>query len=250
MHRLWIKAPLLLLLLDCKTTPDRDSTPQDSRTIVNLTAIPAAHVQFLGVLTLGQGSLIVFGSETDSLFVRSVVSTQTQAEASRVQVETIDKPDSLFVTTRPTSTASVDLQVEAPEKLRLHLTDEGRDVIVRNIENQVDAFRTGRGSLDIDDVEGPLTIQDGTGPIKIHDARGPLVINDEGGGIQINDVKNSVRIETGGGDVTIEQVRADVSVFAGPGNLTVRDVVGKVSYRKTGSGRVTIERVTGAVEKL
>jgi len=63
-------------------------------------------------------------------------------------------------------------------------------------------------------------------------------------------VKNSVRIETGGGDVTIEQIRADVSVFAGPGNLTVRDVVGKVSDRKTGSGRVTIERVTGAVEKL
>ena len=214
------------------------------------TAVDATGASVLGLLTSGRGNLVVIGQETDSLHVNYAVSTPSRDGLFRNQVETIDKEDSLFVTIRPATNATIDLQVQTPERLRLLLTDEGRDVIVRNIENRVDVARRGGGLLDLEDIEGPLTIDDGTGAIRIRDVRGPIVIDDAGGDIAIHDVKNSVRIDTQSGDLTIEQAGADVTVTAGPGDLTIRDVSGKVAYRKIGTGRVTVERVAGGVERL
>lgn len=214
------------------------------------TSVFAGNARILGLLTSGQGNLLVLGNESDSLSVRYAVSTETRAGLFRNQVETIDKGDSLYVTIRPTASSSIDLQIESPEKLAVHLTDEGRDVIFRNIENRVAVFRHGAGSLNFDDIEGPLTIQDGTGPIRIHDVRGPIVIYDETGEIRVREVDNSLRIESRAGDVTIEEVGGDVSVIAGRGRLTVRDVKGNLSYKKSGTGGVSIEGIAGQVEEL
>lgn len=214
-------------------------------------SIDASRATVLALLTSGRGSLIVFGSETDSLAVRYAVSSPTRAGLFRNQVETIDKDDSLLVAIRPTPGSTIDLQIEMPERLTVDLRDEGRDVIFRNVENRVDVFQHTSGSLNFDDIEGPLTISDGVGPIRIHDVRGPILISDQGGGIRIQDVKNTVHIEArGSGDLLIENVGGDVSVTAGAGRLTVRDVAGALRYRKTGPGEVAIERVSGAVERL
>ena len=217
---------------------------------IQTTSVPAAGARILGLLTSGQGSLVVYGSETDSLSVRYAVSAETRAGLFRNQVETIEKDDSLFVTIRPIATSSIDLQVEMPEGLAVNLRDEGRNVVLRNTENRVDVFLHAGGSLDFDDIDGPLQIQDGTGPIRIHDVRGPIVIDDKGGGIVVRQVTNSIRIGAGPGDITIEHVSRDVHVTMGPGRLTIRQVEGNVAYRKTGSGEVTIESVKGTVERL
>lgn len=237
----------LVSALACATTPPGGEGETFKQ--IQSTSLPARHVHFLGLLTSGQGNLVLTGMETDSLTVSYLVSAANRAGLFPNQVETIDKSDSLLVTIRPAKGSSVDLQVQMPEKLAVELHDEQRAVRFQNIENRVEVLLHGTGSLDFDDIEGPLTIQDGTGSIKIHDTRGPLRIVDQGGGITIDEVKNSVTIEAQAGDIVITNVNKDVNVTAGPGSLTIRGVAGKVSYKKTGTGQVTIENVTGGVEK-
>jgi hypothetical protein len=217
---------------------------------IETASVPAVDVRYVGILTNGGGSLLLAGGERDSVFVRYALSAQNKAALFRNQVETIDKEDSIFVAIRPSTGTTIDLQVEMPERVTLGLRDEARDVLVRNIESRVEVAMHAGGSLDFDDIEGPLTILDGGGPIRIHDVRGPIVIRDEGGSVRIREVKNSVRIESRGGDVTLESVGSNVTVSAGPGELTIRGVQGTVSYRKTGPGKVTIEDVTGGVERM
>jgi hypothetical protein len=215
---------------------------------VRASAIPVDRARVLGILTSGSGNLIVRGTDSDSLSVLYSRSASGRACYSP-PIETIDKADSLFVTIDDTTTSPIDLQIGMPEDLTLDLRDAARDIIVRNVENRVDVFLHARGSLDFDDIEGPLTIEDGVGPIRIHDVRGPIVIRDDGGGITITEVKNTVNVETGGGDVTITNTGADVELVMGAGRLVVRDVGGSLRYRKTGPGEITITNVTGGVTR-
>jgi hypothetical protein len=218
---------------------------------LQVASIPAHNARILGLLTNGVGSLVVVGDEGDSLSVRYSVSADSRAGLFRNQVETIDKGDSVFVTIRPAQVVRVDLQVEMPEKLSVGLRDDQRQVVFRNVENRIDVFaHPGGGSLDFDDVEGSLTVKDGPGPIRIHDVRGPILIVDEGGGIRIDEVTNTVSIDARSGSLSIQRVGGDVNVTAGDGDLTIRDVTGRVSYKKTGRGKVTIEAIAGGVEKL
>jgi hypothetical protein len=221
-----------------------------SVTAIQSTGMLAANMKHVGVLTEGEGSLLLSGSDTDSLVVRYALNARTRSALFRNQVETIDKGDTAFVTIRPTPGTSIDLQVEMPEHVSLSLRDEARDVLVRNMENRVDVALHAGGSLELDDIEGQLVILDGGGPIRVHDVRGPIEIRDESGRITIREVANSVTIDSRVGDVAIESVRGDVTLSVGPGDLTVRDVTGKLSYRKIGPGKVTIENVAGGVEKL
>jgi hypothetical protein len=235
------------ILLGCASASGRGERFEQ----IQVASLPAVDAKTLGVLTSGRGSLLIFGSNSDSLTVRYAVSTQSRAGLFRNQVETIDKGDSLLVAIRPTAGSAIDLQVEAPEQVAVQLVDdEGRQVVVRNLENRVDVIRHRDGSLDLDDIDGPLVIQDGAGSIRVHDVRGPIVIRDDGGDVVIEGVTNSVVMESRQGDVRIEGVGQDVRLELGRGELVVRDVAGKLSYRKTGPGRVTIERVVGGVEKL
>lgn len=217
---------------------------------IQVASVQAIDVKVLVLLMTGRGSLIIRGGETDSLTVRSAVSTATAAGRYRVPVETVDKGDSLLVTTSPSAAIRIDLQMDAPEDLAVNLMDEGRDVILRNVENRVDVVRHLGGSLDLEDIEGPLAINDGPGPIRVHDVRGPIAINDGGGEVSVSEVQNSLRIESRGGDVTVENVEGDVIIRAGPGRLTVRSVGGRLSYRKAGAGQVRIEGIAGGVQKL
>ena len=214
----------------------------DPVTWIEAASIDAQQAQVLGILTSGAGDLLVRGEETDSLTIQYVASAGTINERFENPVETIDKEDSVFVTVRPGTDVSIDLNLIAPEKMIVGLRDEGRNVIFRNVENRVDVFLHTGGSLDLEDIEGPLTIADRAG-------RGPIVIRDDGGGITIDDVKNSVKIETGDGDVAVVNAGANVELVMGAGRLVLREIAGNVTYRKTGGGEVIVEGVTGSVQR-
>jgi hypothetical protein len=214
------------------------------------TAAPAVNARHVGVLTVGKGRLLLTGSDTDSVLVHYAVKARSRNDLFASPVQIIEKGDTLLVTIEPLPDASLDLQVEMPEHVTLALRDEARDVTVRNIENRVEVALHSGGALELDDIEGPLTILDGGGPIRVHDVHGPIDIRDEGGPITIQEVANGVSIDSKIGDITLEKVRGDVRLSMGAGNLTVRGVTGKLSYRKTGAGKVTVQDVAGGVEKL
>ncbi|MFN2431411.1 MAG: hypothetical protein ABR599_01060 [Gemmatimonadota bacterium] len=244
------RSPLLALLLVLAACAPRQGRDSAGGTQVNRSSVRAGDARVLQILTTGTGTLLVRGEETDSLSVEYVATSPTRAASYRVPVETIDKPDTLIVTIHASTVSHIDLHLTMPERMTVGLRDEARDVTFRNVENRVDVHLHPRGSLDFDDIEGPLQIVDGVGPIRVRDVRGPVVIQDEGGGISVVEVKNSVRIETRRGDVTLHQVGGDVNVVMGTGDLVVREVGGKLTYRKSGPGQVTIEEVAGAVERL
>ncbi len=222
----------------------------ESYAAIQSTAAPAADARYVGVLTVGEGRLLLMGSDTDSVLVHYAVNARSREDRFASPVEIIEKGDTLLVTIHPLPDASLDLQVEMPEHVTLALRDQARDVTVRNIDNRVEVALHSGGSLELDDIEGPLTILDGGGPIRVHDVRGPIDIRDEGGPITIHEVANGLSIDSQVGDITLESVRGNVRLSMGAGNLTVREVTGKLSYRKTGAGKVTIQDVAGGVEKL
>ena len=218
-----------------------------TKAFVTSTSLPASQIEHVAVVTEGKGSLLLQGGDADTLEVSYV---QSGPELLQNQVETIDKGDTMVVGIHPTKGSSIDLRVSMPERVTLALEDEAREVVVNNIENRVDVLMHAGGSLQFDDIEGPLTIVDGGGPIRLHDVRGPIEIRDESGLVDIHEVTNSVKIESQRGDVTLDNVGGDVTLTVGPGDLSVTNVTGKLAYRKTGSGRVRIENVAGGVEKL
>jgi hypothetical protein len=222
----------------------------ESFAAIQSTAAPAASARYVGVLTVGEGRLQLTGSDTDSVLVHYAVNARSRNDLFASPVQIIEKGDTLLVTIEPLPNASLDLQVEMPEHVTLALRDQARDVTVRGIDSRVEVALHSGGSLEFDDIEGPLTILDGGGPIRVHDVRGPIDIRDEGGPITIHKVANGVSIDSKIGDITLESVRGDVRLSMGAGNLTVHGVTGKLSYRKAGAGKVTIEDVTGGVEKL
>jgi hypothetical protein len=236
-----------LLTSGCASAPAGEG---ESFAAVQSTGASAENVKHVGVLTVGKGSLLLTGGDKDSVLVRYAVSSRSRSALFRNQVETIDKGDTMLVTIRPTAGTSIDLQVEMPEHVTLSLRDEARAVTVHNIGNRVEVALHSGGSLDFDEIEDAITVLDGGGPIRIHDVRGPIEIRDESGTIAIRKVTDSVKIDSRVGDVSLEEVGGDVTISAGPGDLTVRGVKGKLSYRKIGTGKVTIEDVAGGVEKL
>jgi hypothetical protein len=237
----------VIAIWSCATAERKD--PGDA-TLVQSVSLSAAGIQHVGVLTEDKGSLVLEGGDKDSLIVSYVLNARNPRGIFPNQVETIDKGDTMVVGIHPTPGTSIDLRVTMPERVTLLIQDQARDVIVNNIENRVDVLMHAGGSLEFDDVEGPLSIADGGGPIRLHHVRGPIEIRDESGRIDIREVSNNVTIDSRVGDVALEKVGGDVTLSVGAGDLTVRDVTGKLIYRKVGPGKVTIENVAGGVEKL
>ncbi|HEY5609856.1 MAG TPA: hypothetical protein VIL97_01510 [Thermoanaerobaculia bacterium] len=162
--------------------------------------------------------------------------------------------------------ARLDLTVELPDRLPIHISDGSGSMDVENVASvriedgsgDIDVqhvtgnvfIADGSGSIEVEDVGGDVKITDGSGEIVIDRVRGSVEIPADGSGsIEISDVGGSVNIGTdGSGSIDIEKVRHDVTIGNdGSGSISVADVTGDFTVRNDGSGGIHIERVTGHV---
>jgi len=122
---------------------------------------------------------------------------------------------------------AVDLEVSVPHGLRMFIDD-------------------GSGSIQIEDVQSDVEIDDGSGFIKVSGARS-VVIDDGSGPVEVFDVVEDVEVDDGSGDIRIRSVGGTVTIDDGSGEIDVRDVEKDLDIIDAGSGSVRIANVRGTV---
>lgn len=141
---------------------------------------------------------------------------------------------------------SLDLTVEVPASLPVHVTDSSGDVtidrarVVRVTDSSGDIEARGLpADIDIDDSSGDIRVENSAGRVKVVDSSGDIVVrgarevliqSDSSGDIVIDKIAGSVRIESdSSGDVAIDGVGGNVDVLSdSTGDVRVSAVKGSV----------------------
>lgn len=136
--------------------------------------------------------------------------------------------------------------------IRIGRPDEGR--LFRNISITYDVTvpprtkveaRTGSGSVDVGDLEGPVEAHSGSGSIVIGRVAGPVVAKTGSGGIDVRGAA-SLEAHAGSGSIKATGVGGAVTAHSGSGGVRV-DHVGRGDLDvSSSSGSVTVTGVDGA----
>lgn len=158
------------------------------------------------------GDVSVRTEERDDIHVRVVKHTGSEKAFDWVTLKTTRNGDTLsFVVDRDYKssmfgrTPRLNLELVVPKSLQLDKVD------------------TGPGSVDIDDVRGPLTVTTGSGSARISGVRGDLVTDVGSGDCTVKNIDGTVTATAGSGDLSarFDTLEGDVSLETGSGDITV-----------------------------
>ncbi len=140
-----------------------------------------------------------------------------------VRIEVVDDGSPSFFRKR----ASVEITVRVPEFCTLDL-------------------KTVDGSIEVEDMKGPVTVSAVDGDIEIGPADSQINAGTTDGNIEIADVKGSITARAVDGDIDIRNTQGTVNADAVDGNIDIRHSTGEVSASTT-DGDIEIRNTQGAV---
>ena len=140
-----------------------------------------------------------------------------------VRIEVVDDGSPSFFRER----ASVEITVRVPEFCTLDL-------------------KTVDGSIEVEDMKGPVTVSAVDGDIEIGPADSQINAGTTDGNIEIADVKGSITARAVDGDIDIRNTQGTVNADAVDGNIDIRHSTGEVSASTT-DGDIEIRNTQGAV---
>jgi hypothetical protein len=108
--------------------------------------------------------------------------------------------------------------------------------------------RTGGGSIEIEELGGPVRARTSGGSIELEGARGPVDLRTSGGSIEAYEVVGDLSVRTSGGSVEISEVKGSVEARTSGGSIEVHDVEGRV-YAVTSGGPIEV-RFSGIAEGI
>lgn len=160
----------------------------------------------------------------------------------------------------------INLTVELPMEMALKVDDGSGELNIANINGDIE-IDDGSGAIILSEITGTLDVKDGSGNFSLSNLTGPLTLDDGSGSINIQNVVGDVQIDDGSGAIFIEQVSGKVFVEDGSGAMTISNVKGHVTLDdgsggillshladgvtilNEGSGGLTMNDVSGKVEK-
>jgi DUF4097 and DUF4098 domain-containing protein YvlB len=107
----------------------------------------------------------------------------------------------------------------------------------------IDSLNTGRGAIEISDIEGPVNVATRSGEIKITNV-GPVSAHTNNGEIEVRAVSGEARVQTNSGDVTVSNVSGNVGIQTSNGTVRVSHT-GQLNVH-TSSGDITAESINGS----
>jgi DUF4097 and DUF4098 domain-containing protein YvlB len=160
-----------------------------------------------------------------------------------------DEPDLKVVVTKRIYRHSQDEANRLAEdaRVRFELSDEGAARL--EIERDRDRGARGALETDLElwiPRNTPLTLTNGRGAIQVSDLRAPLGLATAYDSIEVNDVEGRVTVDGRHGPIRLEGVVGDVEARNRFGDLTVKDLAGSL-LAETASGSISVERITGTV---
>lgn len=137
--------------------------------------------------------------------------------------------------------AWADLVVEVPAGRSLSLNVAAGDVELDGVDGRI-SVDTGSGQVTATDMRGALSIDTGSGGVRVTGMGGDLLVDTGSGSVVVRDVAGrDVTVDTGSGRVTGSGIRADaLRVDTGSGSIELDDVTSADVVLDTGSGSVDI----------
>ena len=142
--------------------------------------------------------------------------------------------------------ASLDLQVQVPAGLPVHVTDSSGDVTLDGV--RVVRLQDSSGDIVARRLLADIEIDDSSGDLRIEDAAGDVRVSDSSGDVVIRGARSVHIPRDSSGDIVIERVAGNVLIDQdSSGDIVIAGVGGNVDLRQDGSGQVRVTNVTGTV---
>ena len=142
---------------------------------------------------------------------------------NNVHIRVVDNDESIFFRNRVT----VEMNVRVPVSCTLDLT-------------------TVDGTIEIEEVMGPVTARTVDGNIEIRTAEGLVDASTTDGNVEIEEVTGSVTAHAVDGDIEIDSTRGQVMAGTTDGDIDIRNTLGTVAAKSV-DGDIDIRHVTGDV---
>lgn len=224
---------LALIALAAAIPADPASAQSCSFTAERSATLPASGLQ-LARIGARAGSLRIEGrAGLTEIRVRGTAcaSSRELLEGIRLETRRVGNEGEVRVEmTELNGTSSVsralDLVIEVPETLGLHVSDSSGDLEIRRV--------------------GGLTLEDSSGEVLIADVRGSLDLTDSSGNVEVDGVRGDVRLRDSSGDLDVRNVTGAVLVENdSSGDIDLADVGGDVEVANDSSGDIEVARVRG-----
>jgi len=142
--------------------------------------------------------------------------------------------------------ASLDLQVQVPTGLPVHVTDSSGDLTLDGV--RVVRLQDSSGDIVARRLLADIEIDDSSGDLRIEDAAGDVRVSDSSGDVVIRGARSVHIPRDSSGDIVIERVAGNVLIDQdSSGDIVIAGVGGNVELRQDGSGQVRVTNVTGTV---
>lgn len=142
--------------------------------------------------------------------------------------------------------ASLDLQVQVPTDLPVHVTDSSGDITLDGV--RVVRLQDSSGDIVARRLLADIEIDDSSGDLRIEDTAGAVRINDSSGDIVVRGAASVHIPQDSSGDISIDRVSGNVLIDQdSSGDIVIAGVGGNVELRQDGSGQVRVTDVKGTV---
>jgi hypothetical protein len=203
------------------------------------------------------GDLEVRGGSGSEARIRGTVCASKAEWLEKATIETgggrnaeiaVDLPETSGWSITGSSYAYIDLEVEVPRGIAVHVDDSSGDADISGLASL--SVSDSSGDVEISDIKGDVSVKDSSGDIEVERVGGDLlIVNDSSGDVEVSGVDGSVRVEVdSSGDLEFTDVGKDVWVERdSSGDIDARDVGGSFTVDRDGSGEIRYSRVTGKV---
>ena len=162
----------------------------------------------------------------------------------------------------------VDFDVSVPRNYELDINTGAGNIQVEDIEGRVSLVSSGGnisagrvggpsaagarletqgGHIQVQAVNGELRAITAGGLITANTVRGDATMRTGGGHVRAGLIAGNARLETGGGNISVQRVLAEVSAVTGGGQVEIGEAAGPIRAR-TGGGVVRVQRVSGPTD--
>jgi hypothetical protein len=97
----------------------------------------------------------------------------------------------------------------------------------------------GSGSIEVNDVQGPVNLQTGSGRVDAHRIHGDAATKTGSGSIELMDIGGRTTAETGSGGIELDHIDGDIHATTGSGSIRMDRTPSRI-VTHTGSGTINI----------
>jgi DUF4097 and DUF4098 domain-containing protein YvlB len=134
---------------------------------------------------------------------------------------------------------SVRVEIGLPAGSELEVQTDSSDVDVKGTLAGL-VVDSGSGSVQAEDVTGPVTVKTASGTVELGRVDGPLVLNNGSGRLRVAHAAGPVRTDTSSGEVHFGVTEGDVKVKLGSGGLRIGTAHGGSVTASSSSGGLSV----------